>query len=416
VPGEWGTYPPEINSAGFWLGPGTGSFYEAAATLEALVALLAGILGGTEAAAGAQMASWDSVASLVAMAAHLPYQAWIGDTMAHLMQASAMIAANAQGFDSLKAATPTPGEIEENQIENVILNQLNFLGMLTPAIAANRAEYGRKWVTAAGNMYSYEALSGTTVQTLAPLDPPIPSGMPAAAPGVPDAAQPDSGNPLQALTTSGGPGQGLSAFMPLLSQLASAPSQLAQGGGGSQLLSGFTQLPQQAMGPLQSIMGQFTSAGALGGFGAADPAAAAWIAATPAAGGPVSAALSGGGAGVGGLGGGGISSVAAGLRGPASWSSTVAASPGSAPESAAMSRIAEARGAPGTTPAMATSMASPGAMMAPLAHGAHGQEKGKDAEPKEMLLTAATLYRAPEELPVVTGAGGAHFGTGEEEP
>ncbi|MBV8350073.1 MAG: PPE domain-containing protein [Mycolicibacterium sp.] len=415
MPGEWGAYPPEKNSAGFWFGSGAGTFFDSAATLEALVALLASILGGTEAAVGAQTVSWESLSSLIALTAHLPYQAWMVESIGQLLAASAAIQACAEGFESSKAATPTPGEIAENQAENVALCQANIpaLGALTPAIAANRAEYARKWITAATNMYNYEGLSASTVQAIPPLAPPMPSATPAAAG---DPVQTGSPPLQQALAANGNPTQGMDTLMPLLGQLVSAPSQLLQMGGGSQLLSGLTQLPQQAMQPLQEIMSQAGTAGnGLDALGAADPAAGAWITATPAAGGSVSAALSGGGAGVGGFGGGfgggGISSVAAGLRGPASWSSTVAAAP-STPESAATSRIAEARVASGSP--MSTSMGSSGAMMGPLAAAAHGDNK-EQSKPPEVLLAAAQLYRAPAGVPVVTGGGGAEFAAGEEE-
>ena len=405
--GEWAGFPPERNSAGFWFGPGAGTFFSSAATLEALAGLLMSILGGHEAAAGAQGAAWMSPAGAVSLAANIPYQAWIAEAAAQLSAAGAQIQATGEGFEALKAGTDTPGQVAENQAEHVALNLANIFGILTPLIIANRAEYTRKWVTAAANMYSYSALSAAGVQAIPPLPPPVPTGTPSAAGVASGAAQAATDKPLeQAL---GGPGQSMNTLLPLLGQLMAAPSQLGQIAGGSQVLSGLTQLPQQALSPFQSLIGQFANAGAgLDASGAADAAAGSWITATPAAGGPVSAALSGGPGGIGAVG-----PVSSALRGPVSWSSTVAASPSAAPESAApISRIVEARAA-STMPA---TMGSSGAMMAPLAHGA-----GRDSDNASLrdsagtLLAAATLYRPPEGLPVVTGGSGAQFVTGEED-
>ena len=412
--GEWAGLPPERNSAGFWLGPGAGSFFSSAGTLESLAALLLSILGGHTAAAGAQGAAWMSPAGATSLAANIPYQEWIAEAAAMLSAAGLQVAAAGEGFETLKAATPTPGEIAENQAEHVALNSANILGLLTGLIIANRMEYGRKWVTSASNMYSYSGLSASTVQAIPPLRPPMPTGIPSAAGASGGAAQLTSDKPLEAAL--GGPQQSMSTLMPLLGQLTSAPAQVGQVAGGGGMLSGLTQLPQQALSPVQSLVSQFASAGGgLDGLGAADAAGGAWITATPAAGGPVSAALSGGGGGA--LGGGGaVASVASGLRGPVSWSSTVAASPGATPESAGpISRIAEARAA-SAMPATGGSMGAPGAMMAPMAHAAQRDSQNSEhREPSGTLLAAATLYRPPEGLPVVTGGSGEHFLTREED-
>lgn len=408
--GEWAGLPPERNSAGFWFGPGAGSFFSSAATLEALAALLLSILGGQMAAASAQGAAWLSPAGGVSLAANIPYHEWIAEVAGMLSAAGVQIQAAGDGFEALKAATPTPVEVETNQTEHVALNMANILGLLTPLIVANRTDYGRMWVQAATNMYSWATLSGSTVQAIPPLRPPMPTGMPTAA-GVPDASQLAGDKPLeQAL---GGPQQSMSTLMPLLNQLVSAPAQLGQLGGGGGMLSGLTQLPMQALSPFQSMLSQFGAGGGLDGLGAADPAAS-WLTSTPAAGGPVSAALSGGGGGGGGFGGAGVASAASALRGPVSWSSP-AASPGAVPESAgSMSRITAARAA-SAVPATSGAMGSPGAMMAPLAHGAgRDQHHGEARESSGVLLAAATLYRAPADLPVVTGGSGAQF-TGEED-
>jgi PPE-repeat protein len=410
--GAWAAAPPEINSGGFWLGPGASTFFSSAATLESLVALLVSVLGGHMAAEGAQAAAWDGPAGVLSISANAPYHAWMAEATAQLQVAAAQIMACGEGFETLKAATPTPVEVTSNQSEHVALNMANFLGMLTPLITANRADYGRMWTTAATNKYSYAALSASTVQAIPPLPPPTPTAAPMGGGGVPT-SELASAKPLQ---QAAGSESGMGGFMPILSSLMQAGQGLS-GGGGSGLFSSAAQPLQGMMQPLQQMLTQaLGGGGGLNGLGAAD-GLGSWITATPTAGGPVTASLGGGG-GFGGGGFGGTSAVSA-LRGPVSWSSTVnAAGPAAAPESS-VSRIAEARAA-STAPATSGAMGSPGAMMGPMAHGAgRGAEASSSSEERDReknpLLAAAALYRAPTSLPVVTGGSGTQFMTGEED-
>lgn len=407
--------PPELTSSQFWGGPGAGTFFSSAATLEALAALLGSILGGHQAAAAGQAAAWNGPAGLASLAAEIPYYAWLVEAIAQISAAGAQIAATAEAFEAFKAATPTPGEVAENQAEHQFLEAANVpaLGMLTPAIIANRIEYMRKWITGTTNTYGYAAASASGVQAIPPLPPPMPTAAPVSG-NVSGAAELAAEKPLQkAMQGAEAPQAAMGQLMPLLSQLSSAPSQLGQLAGGGGMLSGITQLPQQAMGPFMSMLGQFGNAGGLDESGAADAAMTPWINGTPAAGGPVSAALSGGGGGgIGGVGGG---TPMAPLRGPMSWSSTVnAAAPSAAPETP-VSRIAEARTA-STVPASSGAMGS-GMGMAPMAHAARGSE---DEQAKAEFAArawdkAAEQYAAPGALPVVTGSGGAQFGVREED-
>jgi PPE-repeat protein len=408
--------PPELTSSQFWGGPGAGTFFTSAATLEALVALLASILGGHQAAAAGQAGAWGGPAGALALAAEIPYFAWLVDAMAQIEAAAAQIGATGEAFETLKAATPTPGEVAENQAEHAFLQAANIpaLGALTPAITANRIEYMRKWITGSTNMYSYAAASAAGVQAIPPLPPPMPTATPASG-DVGDAAQLANDKPLQkAMQGAEAPTDAMGQLTPLLSSLTSAPSELSGMGGGGGLLSGLTSLPQQAMSPFMSMLGQFGNGGGLDGPGAADAALAPWTMGSPAAGGPVSAALSGGG-GLGGLGGVGSAPLAP-LRGPLSWGSTVnAAAPEAAPETP-VSRIAEARAA-STMPATSGAMGSPGMAMSPLARANRGDGDGKvkGEFAARAWDKAAQQYAAVGALPVVTGSGGAVFGSGEED-
>ena len=225
--------PPELTSSQFWDGPGAGTFFTSAATLEALAALLGSILGGHQSAAAGQASAWNGPAGLASLAAEIPYFAWLVEAMAQISAAGAQIAATGEAFEAFKAGTPTPGEVAENQSEHVFLNQANIpaLGMLTPAIIANRIEYMRKWITGTTNTYGYAAASASGVQSIPPLPPPMPTAAPVSG-DVSGAAQLAADKPLQkAMQGAEAP---MGQLMPLLSQLSSAPSQLGQlaGGGG----------------------------------------------------------------------------------------------------------------------------------------------------------------------------------------
>ena len=399
--GEWGLLPPELNSAGFWMGPGAESFLAAAAQLADVAAAIIANLGGHAAVAAAMGAAWPDPTGEFAVLANVPHLLWQAVVAAMMGEAAASIEATGTAFETLKAATPTPLEIGENQIEHGVLQAHNFLGMLTPAIAANRANYGRMWVTAADNKYAYAAASQAGVQAIPPLPPPPPTTVG----GVGDPtgmAQLSSGQGQDSLATGGGPQSAMSGIMGSLGQIGQIGSQLGGLGGGGPLQS-VMGLPQQAMSPLQSLI---SSVGGMGNPANAMSAgsAADWLTATPAAGGPVAANLvsgGGSGAGIGGLG---------ALRGPVGWASppTINAAAPSAGE-AAVSRVGEAKAAT-AAPVNSAGMGGTGGMMGPLMHGAGEQDKHETKQRRSSPLTSlAALYRAPQEVPVITGSGGAVF-------
>lgn len=393
--GEWGADPPEVNSAGFWFGPGASTFVAAAENLVSVAAGLIANLGGQEAINAALAMSWPDPTGELAVLAKVPLMLWQAAAAGQIEAQAAVIHQVALAFESLKAATPTPGEIGENQVEHGTLQAHNFLGMLTPAIMANRANYGRMWVTSASNKYEYAAAS-MPMQALPPLPPPPP----ATASGGATPSMPAPQEKSADLLSAGGE-QAMTAFMGPLGQVSSMAGQLGQGGPFGSL----AQLPQQGMQPLMSLL-----QGGMGGGNPSDALSAAtaadWLTATPAAGGPVAANL----VGAGGGGGGGIGGLGA-LRGPASFGSTPAINAASSTPESALSRVNEARLASGAQVSGA-GMGSSGAMMGPMSHagGEHGKEQSKRKTP---LTSLAALYRAPTTVPVITGSGGAVFRPGE---
>ena len=393
----WGALPPEENSAGFWFGPGSSTFVAAAENLIAVASGLIANLGGQEAINAALAMSWPDPTGELAVLAKVPLMLWQAAAAGQIEAQAAVIHEVALAFESLKAATPTPGEVGENQVEHGVLQANNFLGMLTPAIGVNRANYSRMWVTAASNKYAYASAS-MPIQSLPPLPPPPPAtASGGATPSMP-APQEKSADLL-----SGGGEQAMNAFMGPLGQVGGMAGQLGQP------FSSLTQLPQQGMQPLLSLL-----QGGMGGGNPSDALAAAtsadWLTATPAAGGPVAANLVGAG---GGGGGGGLGGGLGALRGPASFGSTPAINAASSTPESALSRVNEARLASGAQ-VSGSGMGSSGAMMGPMGHAAAGEQNKEEAKRKSTPLTSlAALYRAPSAVPVITGGGGAVFRPGE---
>lgn len=394
APGAWAADPPEINSAGFWLGPGGESFMAAAENLLMVASGLIANLGGQEAINAALAISWPDPTGELAVLAKVPLMLWQAAAAAHMSASASAIQQVAMAFEALKAATPTPVEIGENQSENLTLNALNFCGFLTPAIVANRAHYADMWVTAASNKYAY-ATASTPVQSIPPMPEPTPAGTPGGA--TPSMSAPPEKSAQDLL--SGGGSDAMSMFMGPLSQVGGLAGQL--GGGGQ-----FASLPQQAFQPFMSMLNGGGLGSSLNPSSEAMSAASAadWLSATPAAGGPVAANLVSGG------GGGGVGALGA-LRGPAGFAATPTVNAAAVNPEGTLSRINEARAASGA-PVSSAGMGSSGAMMGPMGHagGDHGKEQSKRKTP---LTSLAALYRAPTTVPVITGTGGAVFRPGE---
>lgn len=405
--------PPEITSNEFWMGPSAASFFTSAVELEALAAAIIGMLGGHAAVEAALAFNWPSPTGGIAVMSNVPHMLWLAAVAGLLSEAALGITATGENFELMRASTPTPGQVYENQTEHVALQAANVpaMGGLTPNIIANRMDYTRMWVTGVANKYSYASASAAGVQAIPPLPPPPPSALPAAggAPASAGEAMASAGPEMM----GGGPMSMMQSILPQMMQPFSQAGQMLSGGGG---LQGLAQMPSQALSQLSSLSSQFGSMqpGGLEGVMAGN-----WVTATPLAGGPVSASL----ASVGGGGGSMMGMGSAALRSPASWSSTVnAAGPSAAGgETAQLVKAAEARPA-GPVGSM-TGMGGSGAMMGPMAHGAGGSS-ASDSEKREstasadgaaVLAAAAAAFRSPDGVPTITGSGGAQWGAPAKE-
>lgn len=163
---DFGAFPPEINSARIYTGPGSGPMMAAAAAWDKMAAEL----GSAEAAYqsvinGLVSEGWMGPASNAMAAAAAPYAAWMGATAAQAEQAAVQAKAAAAAFEAVYAMTVPPPLIVANRSQLALLVATNFLGQNAGAIAATEAHYSQMWAQDASAMYGYAAASAaaTTV-------------------------------------------------------------------------------------------------------------------------------------------------------------------------------------------------------------------------------------------------------------
>lgn len=214
---DFGAFPPEINSARMYSGPGSGSMRAASAAWNLLAAEL-------ESTARMYQSTIDTLAddewrgptSASMVTAVDPYITWMSTTGAKAEYTATQASAAASAYEAAFAMTVPPLEVAANRTQLMTLIATNLLGQNTPAIAANEAQYGAMWAQDAAAMYGY-AGSSATASAVKPFTAPPQTANPSA-----QAAQ--SSAVTQA--TSAGTGSGVQSQ---LQQLTSAiPSSLNQ--------------------------------------------------------------------------------------------------------------------------------------------------------------------------------------------
>ena len=166
---DFGTLPPEINSARMYAGPGSGSMITAAASWEGLAAdLRSQAASYSSVVSGLTSDGWRGPASASMAAAAAPYAAWMNTTAAQAEQAANQAKAAAAGYEAAFSATVPPPVIAANRAQLASLVATNFLGQNTPAIAATEAHYAEMWAQDAVAMYGYAGSSAAATQ-LTPL-------------------------------------------------------------------------------------------------------------------------------------------------------------------------------------------------------------------------------------------------------
>ncbi|GBE66441.1 putative PPE family protein PPE32 [Mycobacterium sp. MFM001] len=216
---DFGAFPPEINSARMYSGPGSASMVAAASAW----GQLAHELNSSAAAYGSVIAGltttgWQGPSSMMMANAIAPYVAWMHSTAAQAEQTSAQAMTAAGAYQSAFAMTVPPPLIEANRTQLTSLIASNFFGQNSPAIAATEADYDRMWAQDAAAMYGYAA-SSATASRLTPFTAPPRTTDPAGVAAQTAAAAQAAGSPAQAAAPQ------LLAQLPMAMQQLAAPAQ-----------------------------------------------------------------------------------------------------------------------------------------------------------------------------------------------
>jgi PPE-repeat protein len=267
--------PPEINSGRMYVGPGSGSLVASAASWQALAAQLGSSGAAFQAVVEAlTVGSWLGPSSISMALAAAPYVVWMIATAMQCEQAAAAAAQAAMAFEAARAGVVPPPVIAENRANLATLVATNFMGVNTPAIAANEAAYDEMWAQDTTTMYGFASdasgITGSLVPFTAPLDASNPAGLAAQAASVGESAGTAAGQQPMNFASSTAMPAGMDAQNMLSmgpSLLSTLPSTLQ--GLASPLSSG---LGGSGLGQFQSLispfMSMFANPGMLGGTGA----------------------------------------------------------------------------------------------------------------------------------------------------
>lgn len=162
---DFGAFPPEINSARIYTGPGSGPMMAAAGAWDKMAAELSSAEASYQGVInGLVSEGWMGPASNAMAAAAAPYALWMGSTAAQAEQAASQAKAAAAAFDAVYAMTVAPPLIVANRSQLAALVASNVLGQNAAAIAATEAQYSQMWAQDAVAMYSYAAASAAATQ------------------------------------------------------------------------------------------------------------------------------------------------------------------------------------------------------------------------------------------------------------
>lgn len=229
---DFGAFPPEVNSARMYAGPGSGSMLAAASAWDGLAAELqsAGSAYGSMVSELTD-GQWLGPSSTAMAAATTPYVAWINASALQAEEAATQAKAAAAAYAAAFAMTVPPPVIAANRALLAALVATNFFGQNTPAIAANEAQYAEMWAQDAAAMYAYAGDSAAASRLTTFTAPPSPANP--AGPAL------QSASVGQAMGTSAGTAQQtLSQLVPTtLQSLASPATSTSSGSGLSGLLS-----------------------------------------------------------------------------------------------------------------------------------------------------------------------------------
>ena len=177
---DFGSIPPEINSALMYSGAGAGPMLSAATAWDQLAAELhMHAVSYQSVITGLTTGSWQGPSAVSMAAAAAPYVSWMTATASQCEQVANQARAAVSAYESAFTMTVPPPVIAANRAQLMTLVATNILGQNTPAIMATEAHYGEMWAQDAAAMYGY-AGSSAAAATLTPFTPPLPNSNPAA--------------------------------------------------------------------------------------------------------------------------------------------------------------------------------------------------------------------------------------------
>ena len=195
---DFGIYPPEINSARMYAGPGSGPMLAAAEAWESLAAELHSAANSYQSVvSGLTAGSWSGPSSASMAAAAATYTAWLTATAAQAEETGAQAKAAVAAYQAAFTSTVPPPMVAANRSRLATLVATNMFGRNTQAIAANEAQYAEMWAQDSAAMYGYAA-SSASATSLTPFTPPQqntnPGGSAGQAAAVSQAAGTSAGN------------------------------------------------------------------------------------------------------------------------------------------------------------------------------------------------------------------------------
>jgi PPE-repeat protein len=213
---DFGSRPPEVNSALIYSGAGAGPLMAASSAFNNLSSELSSNATSYETVISQLTGSeWQGPSSEAMAAAAQPYITWLTTTSGQLQEAATKAMASAAAYQTAYSSSIPPAVVLANRTQLAQLVAKNTLGQYTGAIAANEAQYGEFWAQDAAAMYGYASASSAAA-TLSPLNPPEQNTNPAAA-----------GQQASAVSSAAGSNASTAALNNSLSGLQSASSAAA---------------------------------------------------------------------------------------------------------------------------------------------------------------------------------------------
>src|SRR5947209_7032403 len=134
---NFSAWPPEVNSAHMFAGPGSGPMLAAATAWDGLSAELGSAASSFgSVTSGLAGGSWQGPASTAMAAAAAPYAGWLNAAAADAQHVAAQARATAASFDAAFAATVPLPQVVANRSRMALLAISNLFGQNGPAIAA----------------------------------------------------------------------------------------------------------------------------------------------------------------------------------------------------------------------------------------------------------------------------------------